>query len=791
MTSIKNSIGKSAVGLVLAAGSTASAGSFTAFGPSGNWTDHSIWSGPANEYPDSIADTAAIGGNASVTADINITVGALSVLGSSHLYSAGHSIFVAGDLFVSADMSVTDTPALRDLDADAISISGGRVGMYGGVMQADESISVTGQGAILGVGVVEMNSTVGDIEIQEGALWAWGSPSASTDVLLVRNTGSSTARLDWSNPNGALIAWQGAALDVQIPPLGPLGGELNVATGSEIRIDSPFTTLPGSEIRMGGGDLPQPAKITAPAIDHLGVVNVNGAANFAVDWMVVRDAVEIAAGERLTMSGALTQLDSATVTADGPGAEFDFTSFDAQTFRVSGAGLTDIDMSGGVVDLDGSSGLLLRVDGGSHLRVRADRIDDASNEVLTGEMQISGTLELLKSDGGFGFWENAGTISLLGGEYAGRFIENTGELRGRGDVDAVVWNGGTIEAQGGTLRFLSQFVGLSNDGDGRRYDAEVRAQVGDISWTTPNANNGNTSAFFGSMYIGDGTGNREVFEINHALRVGDSNDPVGSIEMDGGRLRAGSLLMNGSLNVLGPSRVDMSGGPSANLRFMSTSQTSVASELEVYGDIVTEPGAAFSGSGRIIQASTAGQAYLFNTSDLGGLTLEINGRLETAEGFNFPESTVSIGSLELQPTSKTGVDVYGLQEGDAADLYAVAGTAELGGVLVVRTPSFVPSAGGTFTVLQAGAIVGAFDSVDASEVDPSLKVQVTQTATEVQVTLLCAADFNNDGSLDIDDVLGFLAAFSAEQTTADFDRDGDLDIDDVLLFLSLFSTGCP
>ncbi len=59
------------------------------------------------------------------------------------------------------------------------------------------------------------------------------------------------------------------------------------------------------------------------------------------------------------------------------------------------------------------------------------------------------------------------------------------------------------------------------------------------------------------------------------------------------------------------------------------------------------------------------------------------------------------------------------------------------------------------------------------------------------VALRCPADFNDDGVLDVFDVLGFLNAFSAQHSSADLINDGIYDFFDVQRYLSLYSQGCP
>ena len=54
----------------------------------------------------------------------------------------------------------------------------------------------------------------------------------------------------------------------------------------------------------------------------------------------------------------------------------------------------------------------------------------------------------------------------------------------------------------------------------------------------------------------------------------------------------------------------------------------------------------------------------------------------------------------------------------------------------------------------------------------------------------CGADFNNDGSVNTLDVLAFLNAWSAGDSSADINGDGSVNTLDVLAFLNLWSAGC-
>ncbi|MBK7403494.1 MAG: hypothetical protein IPJ41_02385 [Phycisphaerales bacterium] len=54
----------------------------------------------------------------------------------------------------------------------------------------------------------------------------------------------------------------------------------------------------------------------------------------------------------------------------------------------------------------------------------------------------------------------------------------------------------------------------------------------------------------------------------------------------------------------------------------------------------------------------------------------------------------------------------------------------------------------------------------------------------------CVADFNGDGAVDTRDVVAFLNAFAAGDSSGDLDENGLVDTRDVILFLNLWTTGC-
>lgn len=70
--------------------------------------------------------------------------------------------------------------------------------------------------------------------------------------------------------------------------------------------------------------------------------------------------------------------------------------------------------------------------------------------------------------------------------------------------------------------------------------------------------------------------------------------------------------------------------------------------------------------------------------------------------------------------------------------------------------------------------------------DPNLRCTVSATDCDN----VCVADFNNDGAVNVDDVLDFLAAFDAQNISADLNHDGIVDLMDYELFFWHYAQGC-
>jgi hypothetical protein len=66
----------------------------------------------------------------------------------------------------------------------------------------------------------------------------------------------------------------------------------------------------------------------------------------------------------------------------------------------------------------------------------------------------------------------------------------------------------------------------------------------------------------------------------------------------------------------------------------------------------------------------------------------------------------------------------------------------------------------------------------------------TTITTPALVQVGCSADFNNDGAIDGDDVIGFFTAWDASDPAGDYNSDGSVDGDDVIGFFGRWDVGC-
>ncbi|MCA9297598.1 MAG: hypothetical protein KDA28_00945, partial [Phycisphaerales bacterium] len=384
-----------------------------------------------------------LGGSGNVYLNGNVALGQLNIVADMDLLPALRSIFVDGDVTINANgarLVVVDSPNLRDLDADAIHVARGTLELAGGVAQADESLRLDAGAGISGLGVIEMNSTTGNLVMNGGGqFWALGSDTYG-DTLLIRRTDTSTSRLDWTDAGVNFIASFGKSIVNELPYTGALGGSIHVNSNSgESRFESTNAFVAGaaSDIHLTGSDLGW-ARLVTPVLDSYGLITARDRSRIDSPLVALRGSVDLDTGAQLSIPANVLIFDSLEVVGDDASIVLPASG---STLDVTG-GLTEIHLgTSGAFDLDGTGNKVVHIDDGSTLLLDVGRLDTALLNQFDGILEIEGTLivDILSEAGD---WANGGEIVLDGGEIHGSRLDNMGVIRGTGYIDAYTNNVG-------------------------------------------------------------------------------------------------------------------------------------------------------------------------------------------------------------------------------------------------------------------------------------------------------------------------------------------------------------
>ena len=98
--------------------------------------------------------------------------------------------------------------------------------------------------------------------------------------------------------------------------------------------------------------------------------------------------------------------------------------------------------------------------------------------------------------------------------------------------------------------------------------------------------------------------------------------------------------------------------------------------------------------------------------------------------------------------------------------------------------------GVTFADILAGVDEMAFSTLLPGYFFTEEMFDITIDNVTIEVGSSCAGDFDGDGEVNTLDVLAFLNAWSAGDSSADINGDGTVNTQDVLAFLNLWTAGC-
>lgn len=109
--------------------------------------------------------------------------------------------------------------------------------------------------------------------------------------------------------------------------------------------------------------------------------------------------------------------------------------------------------------------------------------------------------------------------------------------------------------------------------------------------------------------------------------------------------------------------------------------------------------------------------------------------------------------------------------------------------LRILSPAGVPLAESTMSAGSAAiaAVLPAGEAIIHVQQDLGFDTYVLQTAAQPAP---CLADITGDGTLTLDDVDAFAAAFASQDLAADLDANGILTLDDIDAFIASFLAGC-
>jgi len=776
---------------VLAAGSaTAQADIFTWFANSGMWENPAMWNGPAGQYPDSILDTATISGTTTTaTLGQNLAIGTLNVINGAAVNTAGNSIFVNADTVISgigSTISVTESPSLRDFDTDTLTLDNdGALVLYDGLAQFDEALNIH-DGAVLGTGTIEMNSTTGNLVLGEGLLWTLDG-SGTGDGLLITRTANSTARLDWTSSDAGITIWDGKSIHNQLPYEGSLGGRIWVAADNNAASfisDEAIVASLNAEFKLQGSSESAFARIEAPIVDTSGRITVSSYAEIDSPIVAIRGEIELSENATLSLPATLLRFDSLNITATGPNSGIRLEGNNSSLDIIGGTTTINLGI-GGNFDLDGLGDKVVNIDDGSTLSFETEFLDTHIVGPFNGTFNIEGALHV-EPVNGRDTWNNYGEINLTQGEITGRGIINNGIIRGTGSIEGSVNNNGEIIADGGTLQ-LGQ---VTMDGQANAGTGVIRAQTGDMIMNMQA--DGGDQYFTGSIYVGDGIGVREVLNADVNLWLREIDGVRGSMNLNSGFVAFNNFLSYGDVTVDGDSILRVTDSSDTDQIWFSTgSVTTINGTLQADGNTWFAASAQVNGSGTLDMVSTQKSIHLQNGSDLGGVSLITSGEINPTDLFY--ESTASMHALTMRNTASFNASMYYAEKENkiVSDKLIVQDHAILDGTLtLVNFPASDLPAGETVTILEAASIEGEFDAIDYSALGANRRAFVTITDTTVDVFVTCLSDLNADGEANFFDASEFINLYNQQDPMADLNEDGQHNFFDVSAFLSAFDLGC-
>jgi len=429
---------------------------------------------------------------------------------------------------------------------------------------------------------------------------------------------------------------------------------------------------------------------------------------------------------------------------------------------VSGVGLLGAD-TGKALHGFGTINSNVDFDGVSHLQA------DGGTLIVNGTILDVGQLGTADADGILqvtNAWNSnvALAVALHGGTLQGGMITNdvTNGIQGFGTVTSRVINNSKLLAGGGPpgSSLVFETAGNDNDWDGAANTGQLAASVGG---TLELRDIGPAFSFGGSVVVGV---NSRVVANGFAL---DFN-PGSSISLTNGTYESTSSTdIGGSVTVAPGAASTIKVTNNFFLTFETGSTATLNANLRLENNNINiEQGATFSGGGALV---------IPDGSHLVADNLANIGVLVNMQGAYRPGNFEGIGR----------VDMFDYQQGDTGELYielrgnalnafdrlVASGDVVLDGYLNIDIDEispgmpFVPALGQTFNIITANTVTGQFDYYDTSGMPAGLAFHLNYLNNAVQLEVvnktIYAADFDDDGDVDLTDFAIWKGAFGLNQ----------------------------
>ena len=422
---------------------------------------------------------------------------------------------------------------------------------------------------------------------------------------------------------------------------------------------------------------------------------------------------------------------------------------------------------------------------------------------------IAGSMTVGNNTGGSGTLtvRNSGKTTVGGtltvNAYGTVNLSRAGQIR----ADAILLQPGAMfDDRPGTVVLANSLAGF---GDHANFDGHLGLGISEGAGVSSHSVGvGQTLSVGGGLWVGyDAPASLSIYGQVNMAGVGIVGGGVGG----GGD----SVLVSGSLASWQVGNLYIGGDEtaaqnSAELRVTNGAQVILVDSVTVWwpGQIVLD-GGLVSADSVVVEGSLLGDGIIL----LGGGATTVTNRELVAPGGVSSSDILTINGMassahayEQEGTGRLLIDIGGSNYFQYDHIDVVGGSAMLAGNLIVSLIDplggdevFVPSAGDSFEILTAEEVLGTFDSESFPAIPgkPGLEWLIDYDRMLDHVLLsvapIFAADFDEDGDVDHNDLTIWQAGYGTGTLHTEGDADGDFDVDgrDFLWWQRQFGSASP